>query len=99
MARKRRDKEEELEVEEAQEEALDAEEPAGEPLDLDEPPDDERGADEPPEDEDEEEVDAPPRPRTPIFTIVLLILNFLAAPPFVILAFMDYTARLQWSHA
>src|SRR6266404_4753630 len=89
MARKRRDEEKELEIEEAEEEALEAEEP----------PDDDRHADEPPEDEEEEEVERAPRPRTPIFTIVLLILNFLAAPPFVILAFMDYAARLQWSHA
>lgn len=98
MARKRRDKEEELEIEEAEEEAVEAEEPANEPLDFEEPPDDDRGADEPPEDE-EEEVERAPSARTPIFTIVLLILNFLAAPPFVILAFMDYAARLQWSHA
>src|SRR6266581_2791255 len=49
--------------------------------------------------EEAEEAERPPRPRTPIFTIILLIMNFLAAPPFVLLAFMDYAARQQWSSA
>lgn len=81
----------------ADEDAAAADEPA-----ADEPAADELAADEPPkepEDEDEEDVELPPRPRTPVFTIVLLILNFLAVPPFLILLVMDYAARQQWSHA
>lgn len=88
----------------AEEPALDLDEPAeeGDPLDLDEPPEDEAAGALPPEEpEEKEEVEAQPplRPRTPIFTIVLLILNLLVVPVFLILAFMDYAARQQWSYA
>src|ERR1700682_2531523 len=64
MARKRREEEEELKIEEPEEEAAEAEErqeealDAEEPVNIEEPADDDRGADEPPE--DEEEADAPP---------------------------------------
>src|SRR5438067_3828893 len=70
------------------------EEPALEP---EEPADADRAAEE--EEEEEEDWNRPPRPRTPVFTIVLLILNFLIAPVFVLLLYFDYTARYQWSYA
>jgi hypothetical protein len=54
---------------------------------------------EPAEDEEKDEAEVPPRPRTPILTIVLLILNFLAVPPFLILLVLDYSARQQWSYS
>jgi hypothetical protein len=58
----------------------------------------EAAAEEPPPDE-EEEVERPPRPRTPTFALVLVILNLLMAPVFLLLLFMDYTARQQWVYA
>jgi hypothetical protein len=64
--------------------------------------DEERADDEPPKrpaDEEAEDVDLPPRARTPIFTIVLLILNLLLVPVFLLLLVLDYNARQQWSHA
>ena len=50
------------------------------------------------EEKEEEEAELPPRPRTPIFTVVLLALNLLAAPIFVLAMYMDYAARFQWSY-
>jgi hypothetical protein len=91
MARKKkhRDDEEELEPEEAVEEP--------EPEEDEAPADEEPPAE--PEEEEEEEVERPPRPRTPVFTIVLLVLNFLAVIPFVLLLFLSTAARYQWTYA
>jgi hypothetical protein len=61
--------------------------------------DEDEDEDEEEEEEEEEEREAPPRAKTPIFTIVLLILNFLTVIPFALLVYMDYAARHQWSHA
>jgi hypothetical protein len=85
--------EEPAELEAADEDAAlaDDEEPPGD----DEPPVDQ--AEEEPE--EEEDFERPPRPRTPVFTIVLLFLNLVAAPPFVILLVMNYSARQQWTYA
>jgi hypothetical protein len=111
MARKKhRDDDDDRNIDEPEEEAApdDAvevdEEPADAPTALDdEPPADEPAADDrppdEPEDEEAEEAERPPRARTPVFTIVLLVLNLLAAPPFLILLVMNYSARAGWSYA
>ncbi len=52
-----------------------------------------------PEDEEVEEVEKPPRAKTPVFTIVLLVLNLLTVPFFLLFLGADYTARNQWSYA
>jgi hypothetical protein len=109
-ARKKRDEEEERDIEEAEEaeepaeeEAVLEEEPADveeeEPADIEE--EEEEAAEEEEAEEEEAAATAPPRPRarTPILTIVLLFLNLLAAPPFLMLLFFDYTARQAWSYA
>jgi hypothetical protein len=104
MARKKqRDDNDDRDVDEPEEDAVpdDAADEDEPPLE-DEPADEDAApADEPPKDDEEEEkdVELPPRPRTPVFTIVLLILNLLVAPPFFILLVMDYSSRQQWSYA
>jgi hypothetical protein len=76
----------------------DADAPAEvDPLDLDEPPLDDAALPEP--EAEEEPVEPPLRARTSMLTMVLLVLNVLAVPPFLLLTFMDYAARQQWSYA
>jgi hypothetical protein len=48
---------------------------------------------------EEADVERPPRPRTPVLTMVLAILNLVVAPILVVLFFLDYGARYQWSYA
>ena len=85
------DEEAEIEAEDEDEEA-DLEE-AGEDEEAEEDEEEEK------EEKEEEKADLPPRPRTPILTMILLFLNFIVAPIFVLALYMDYAARNQWSYA
>ncbi len=95
------DEEDEEDLEDEDEEEADEDEEADDAEDAEDAEDEEEAeeAADAEEEEEEEERELPPRPRTPIFTIVLLILNFLVVPPFVLLLFMDYAARHQWEYA
>jgi hypothetical protein len=113
MARKQRDDDEDIERDdaeveeeaeaeeesEAQEEQAIEEEPAEEEeAALEEEVDEPRHDDEEPP-EEAENIELPPRPRTPVLTVVLLILNALMVPVFLILLVADYSGRQQWAQA
>ena len=90
-----------VDKEDADEEAteLDVDEADAEPeTDAEAKSDD---AEPPKDDEDEKSVDegpAAPPAKTSKAVIVLILLNFIAAPTFLVFAYLDYMVRLQYSY-
>ena len=51
------------------------------------------------EPEDSTDMDFGPKPKTPVLTVVLIVLNIVAALGFTVLLAMDYSKRQAWSYA